>query len=130
MELIKNYDLVIDYHLRKVYVVTDALSRKSSVTLAHIHTVYVPLLLDLKTLGINLDYDYNEALMANFVMRPTLIDPIRGNQMQDDDLVKEVQKIMNGKIIENFMITQDGMLVMKGKICVPNVDDLRKAITE
>ena len=35
---------------------------------------------------------------------------------------------MNGKIEENFMITQNGMLVMKGMICVPNVDDLRKAI--
>ena len=28
------------------------------------------------------------------------------------------------------MITQDGMLVIKGRICVPNVDDLRKAIME
>ena len=35
---------------------------------------------------------------------------------------------MNGKIEENFMITQDEMLVIKGKIYVPNVDDLRKAI--
>ena len=74
MELIKDYDLVIDYRLEKANVVADALSRKSSVALAHIHTTYVPLLLDLKTLGINLDCDYNGALMANFVLRPTLID--------------------------------------------------------
>ena len=50
--------------------------------------------------------------------------------MQDNDLVREVQKIMNGEIGENFMITQDGMLVMKCKNCMPNVDDLRKAIME
>ena len=37
---------------------------------------------------------------------------------------------MNEKIGENFMITQDGMLVMKERICVPNVDDLRKVIIE
>ena len=104
----------------------DALRRKSLVTLAHIHSVYVPLLLDLKTLGINLDYDYNGALVANTMVRLTLIDQIRGNQMQDDELVRGVQKIMNGEIEENFMITQDGMLVMKGRICVPNVDDLRR----
>ena len=48
--------------------------------------------------------------------------------MQDSDLVKEVQKIMNGELGNDFMITQDGMLVMKGKIYVPNVDDMRKAI--
>ena len=55
MELIKDYDLVIDYHLEKANVVADALSRKSSVTLAHIHTAYVPLLLYLKTLGVSLE---------------------------------------------------------------------------
>ena len=50
--------------------------------------------------------------------------------MQDDELVKEVQKIMNRDIGENFQITQDGVLVMKGRVCVPNVDNLRKAIME
>ena len=86
----------------------------------------MPLLLDLKILGINLDCDYHETLVANFMVRLTLINQINGKQMQDNDLVREVQKIMNGKIEENFMITQNGMLVMKGMICVPNVDDLRK----
>ena len=77
-----------------------------------------------------MDCDYNGALVASFMVRPTLVDQVRGKQMQDDKLVKEVQKIMNGEIEENFMITQDGMLVMKGRICVPNVDDLRNAIME
>ena len=44
--------------------------------------------------------------------------------------MREVQKIMNDEIGENFMITQDGVLVMKGTMCMPNVDDLRKAIME
>ena len=50
--MIKDYDLVIEYHPRKANVVADALSRKSSAILAHIHIAYVPLLLDLKTFGI------------------------------------------------------------------------------
>ena len=37
---------------------------------------------------------------------------------------------MNGELEENFLITQDGVVVMKGRMCVPNVDDLRKAIME
>ena len=41
-----------------------------------------------------------------------------------------MQKIMNGEVGENFRITQNGMLVMKGRVCVPNVNDLRKAIME
>ena len=58
--------------------VADALSQKSSVTLAHIRTTYVPLLLDMKALGLNLDYDGYGALLASFLVRPSLIDQIRG----------------------------------------------------
>ena len=97
--------------------VADALSRKSSVTLANICIAYVPLLLDMKTLGINLDYDGHGALVVNFMVRLTSVDQIRGKQMQDDELVKEVHKIMNGEIGDTFWITQDGVLC-KTEFCV------------
>ena len=54
--------------------VADAFSQKSSVTLTHIPTAYVPLLLDMKALIINLDYDSHGALLANFVVRPSLVE--------------------------------------------------------
>ena len=60
LEQIKDYDLVIDYHLGKVNVVADVLSQKSSVMLAHLLTANVPLLLDTKITRINLDHDGNE----------------------------------------------------------------------
>ena len=85
--------------------VTDALSQKSSVTLAHIRTTYVLLLLDVKTLGISLDYDGYGALLVSFVVRPILVDQIRGKPMQNDELVIEVHKIMNGETGESFNIT-------------------------
>ena len=75
--MIKDYNLVIDYHSRKANVVTDTLSRKSSMTLAHIRTTYVPLLLDMKILGISVDYDSYGALVVSFVVRPMLVDQIR-----------------------------------------------------
>ena len=50
--------------------------------------------------------------------------------MQDNEFVKKVHKIMNGDIRENFWIIQDVVLTMKGKVCVPDVDDLRRAIME
>ena len=102
LELIKDYDLVINYHLKKANVVADALNQKPSVTLAHIRTAYVPLLMDMRTLRVSLDYDGYDALVMNFVVRPTLIDQIKGKQMQDDELVKEVHKIMNGEIGKIF----------------------------
>ena len=35
---------------------------------------------------------------------------------------------MNGEIVENFNISQDRVLTMRGKICVPDVDDLKELI--
>ena len=110
--------------------VADVLSQKSSVTLAHIRTAYVPLLLDMKTLRISLDYDGCGALLASFVVRSTLVDHIKGKQTQDEELDKEVSKIMNGEIGENLSISQDGMLTMKGRVCVLDVENLRKLIIE
>ena len=60
--------------------VADALRRKSSMMLAHIRIAYVPLLLDMKTLGISLDYDGYGALLASFMVRLTLVDQIRRNR--------------------------------------------------
>ena len=130
LEMIKDCDLVIEYHPRKANMVAYALSGKSLMTFAHIHIAYVLLLLDMKTMGISLDYDGYGALVASFVVRPTPVDQIKGKQMQDDELVKEVHKIMNGEIGENFSITQDGVLIMKGRVCVLDVEDLRKLIME
>ena len=70
MELIKDYDLIIDYHPEKANILADALSRKSSTTMAHTCIVYVPLLLDLKTLGIkiiNYSGSYSYCLCAIIV---------------------------------------------------------------
>ena len=118
LKLIKDYELIIEYHPGKTNVVVDALSRKSSATLAYIRTAYVPLLIDMKALRINLDLDGHGALLANFIVRLSLVEQIKGKQMQDEKLVKEVQKITNGEIGENFSITQDGVLTMRGRACV------------
>ena len=122
--------MIIEYHLGKANVVADALSRKSSATLAYIRTAYISLFVEMKALRINLGYDDSGALLANFMVKPSLVEQIRRNQMQDEKLAKEIQKIMNGEISEDFNITQDGMLTLRCRACVPDVDDLRKMIME
>ena len=53
-----------------------------------------------------------------------------GKHTQDKELVNEVNKIMNVEIGENFNISLDGMLTMKSRVCVPDVENLRKLIME
>ncbi|WRX30999.1 Reverse transcriptase [Theobroma cacao] len=86
LELIKDYDLVIDYHLGKANVVADALSRKSSSSLAALQSSYFPILLEMKSLRIQLNNDEDGTLLASFVVRPLLLNQIRELQKFDDKL--------------------------------------------
>ena len=88
MELIKDYDCTIDYHPGKANMVADALSRKSSSFTAYMKVMYLPLLIELRSMGISLAVGENKALLAHFQVRPVLIDQIRDMQNHDTNLVK------------------------------------------
>ena len=57
MELIKDYDCIIEYHPRKANVVVDALSYKPIANLASMKVVQLPLMLELKGLNARLIVD-------------------------------------------------------------------------
>ncbi|WRX27657.1 Reverse transcriptase [Theobroma cacao] len=68
LELIKDYDLVIDYHPGKANVVADALSRKSSSSLPALQSCYFPALLEMKSLGVQLRNGEDGSLLASFIV--------------------------------------------------------------
>ncbi|KAH9751668.1 Endonuclease [Citrus sinensis] len=111
IELIKDYDCTIDYHPGKTNVVADALSRKSSSSIAHLRVKYMPLLIELRSLGIELNADNCGALIAKFRVRPTLIDKVHQMQAQDPQLMKLKKDVQKG-LRTNFTVRGDGVLVM------------------
>ena len=67
LELIKDYDCTIEYHPGKANVVADALSRKLEGSYAYLQTVYLPLLIELRSLGVQLQVADTGTLLASFM---------------------------------------------------------------
>ena len=129
MELLKDYDMVIDYHPGKANVVVDALSRKSSVSLAFVRSVYLPQLLELRELGVKLVVEAGGALLAHLSARSLLVEQIREKEKMDEELLREMHKLEKGED-SGFRIRADGTLEFQGCLCVPKDLTLRKKILE
>ena len=129
LELIKDYDCTIEYHPGKANVVADALSRRPESSLSHMRSGYLPLLVDLRALGVILEVDDSEALLATFHVRPLLVDQILVGQSQDPQMIKLKEEIEKGKKAE-FQIRDDGMIVKGKRMCVPEYGELKRDIME
>ena len=115
MELIKDYDCVIDYHPGKANVVADALSRKTMQML--------------QMLNVHLSLTYDGTVVTELIARPSLLNRVLETQRKDEKIAVIVSQIGNGKEIE-FTVNEDGVLYYKDRVCVPDDNDLRKAILE
>src|SRR5262249_38842620 len=100
VELLKDYDCQILYHLGKANVVADALSRKSMGSLNHNTEQKRELVKEMNELfnrGLQLEISKSQILIAQFQVRPRLIDEIKAAQCKDSSLVKLKEEILEGK---------------------------------
>ena len=115
MELIKDYDYVIDYHPGKANVVADALSRKTMQTV--------------RALNAHLSLIDDGTIVTELIARPNFLNRVLEAQNKDEKIAAIVSKIGNGKEIK-FIVNEDGVLYYKDRVCVSDDNDLRKAILE
>ena len=115
MKLIKDYDCVIDYHPGKANVVADALSRKIVQTL--------------RALNAHLSLSDDGTVVAELIVRPNLLNQVLEAQKNDEKISSVIKQIGNGKETE-FTVNENGVLYYKDRVCVPDDNDLRKAILE
>ena len=127
--MIKDYDCTIEYHLGKANVVADALSRRPESSLSHMRSGYLPLLVDLRALGVILEVEDSGALLATFHVRPLLVDQIIVGQSQDLQMIKLKEEIEKGKKAE-FQIRDDDMIMKGQRMCVPEYGELKRDIME
>ena len=128
MEL-KDYDCTINYHPGKANVVADALSRKSTGSLAYMQTIQLPLMVELRELGVELGMHASGSLFASFQLRPILVDRILEAQLEDPYLMSMRKKVEEGEQ-SDFAIRDDGALVIGSRLCVPAAEELTRQVLE
>ena len=115
MELIKDYDCVIDYHPEKANVLADALSRKSVQTL--------------QALNAHLSLSDDGAIVAELIEKLDLLNRVLEAQKNDEKISAIVNQSREGKEIK-FTVNEDGFVYYRDRVCVPNDDELKKSILE
>ena len=83
IELLKDYDCSIEYHPGKVNVVADALSRRA--------------VAELKAMFARLSLYDDGSLLAELQVRPTWVEQIKKQQLEDESLVPRFQQVEKGK---------------------------------
>ncbi|KAA3479903.1 DNA/RNA polymerases superfamily protein [Gossypium australe] len=115
LELLKDYELVIDYHPGKANVVADALSRKSLFALSALNT--------------QLDLSDDCSVLVELKAKLLFLQQICDAQKFDNELLaKRAQCEMNSE--SEFQIV-DGCLRFRGRICVPrNPEDISDFVSK
>ncbi|KAI5339223.1 hypothetical protein L3X38_018495 [Prunus dulcis] len=129
LELIKDYDCTIEYHPGRANVVADALSRKTTGSLTHVRTAYLPLLVELRRDGVELEMTQQGGILASLHVRPILVERIIVAQLEDPTLCRIRGEVESGSR-KDYAIRGDGALVTGTRICVPKNDYLKREILE
>jgi hypothetical protein len=124
LELIKDYDPGINYHLGKANVVVDALSQRSHVTQLVVDSMSFELFEEFDKLNLRI-VAYIEAMEME--VGSSLLKEIRRGQLEDEK-VQEIKRNIQEEKSPGFSKDDEGVLWYKGWICVPNVKELKDKI--
>ncbi|KAA0054351.1 reverse transcriptase [Cucumis melo var. makuwa] len=110
LELIKDYDCIIEYYPGKANVVADALSRKSRLSKSAFCGIRASLLSELGGFKEFMTAESSGSLLAQFQVRSSLVAEIVGRQPEDSNLQKMLAKAKQGREAE-FELRTNGAIV-------------------
>jgi hypothetical protein len=124
LELIKDYDLDIQYHPGKANVVADALSRKGQVNSITTYLMPQELCWEMEQLNLGVLNNMEATIMQ---VESTLEQEIHKGQ-ESDEKIKEIKTLISLGKASDFIEDKQGSIWFKNRICVPEVEHLRQLI--
>jgi hypothetical protein len=121
LELIKDYDLTIQYHPRKANVVADALSRIG------VPRIVMPLIAYLDRMGITFCYAGVAHEETKMLTQSSLREHVREAQLPDR-LLQEVHKRIETGRPQEFTMEEDVTIFFRGRLCVPQKSEVKMDI--
>jgi hypothetical protein len=117
LQLIKDYDLGINYHPGKANVVADALSRRSHVSQLLVDSMRFELCEEFDKLNLRIIVN-TEAM--DMEVGSSLLQEIQRGPLEDEK-IQEIKHNIKEEKSPGFSEDDEGVLWYKGMICVPNV---------
>jgi hypothetical protein len=124
LELIEDYDLGINYHPGKANVVADALCQRSHVSQLVVDSIPFELCEVFDKLNLRIVVN-TEAMEMEVGL--SLLQEIWRCQLEDKK-IQEIKRNINEEKSSGFSEGDEGVLWYKGRICVPNVKELKDKI--
>jgi hypothetical protein len=124
LELIKDYDVGINYHPRMSNVVADALSQRSHVSKLVVDSMLFELCGEFDKLNLRIVVNTEAMVME---VGSSLLQEIQRGQLEGEK-IQEIKRIIKEQKSPGFSEDDEGVLWYKGRICVPNVNELRDKI--
>jgi hypothetical protein len=124
LELIKDYDLGINYHPGKANVVADALSRRSHVSQLVVDSMPFELCEEFDKLNLRIIVN-TEAMEMK--VGSSLLEEIWRGQLEDEKM-QEIKRNIKKENSPGFSEDDKGVLWYKGRICVPDIKELKNKI--
>jgi len=127
VELIKDYDCVIDYHRGRANVVADALSRKSKLLVIELNDCDEKELIELRKIDAKVEVGTEGSLFAQLRVKLTFREKVLEAQQKDIEVDKVKEKIKLG-IETPFWILDDGMVLMGKRMYLPGDQVLKEEL--
>jgi hypothetical protein len=124
LELIKDYDLGINYHPGKANVVASVLSRRSHVSQLVVDSIPFELCEEFDKLNLRIVANTEATKME---VRSNLLQEIQKGQVEDGK-IQEIKCNIKEEKSPGFSDDKEGVLWYKGRICVPSIKELKDKI--